>query len=172
MKKVFFLLMTFAAFGTAAIAQDNRKSPTVTTTQKLNSGATITITYGQPSVKGRTIGVDLEPMNGQVWRTGANEATTFETDKPLRVMGYDLPAGKYSLFTLFEPKEVTVIFNKVWKQWGATKYDAKEDAVRTTAKLEPKDVFSEQLTFTIAPNGEILVSWGNKHFTIFVREEK
>lgn len=171
MKKLFSLLAV-AVFTTSAFAQTNRVSPIVTTTQKLNSGATITITYGQPSVKGRTIGVDLEPMDGQVWRTGANEATTIETDKPLRIMHKTLPAGKYAIFTLFEPKTATVIFNKVWKQWGTNKYDANEDVFRVDTKLEPKDVFTEELTFTIDPEGSIRVDWGNKHFTIPVREEK
>lgn len=169
MKKLFSLL-AITLLSASVFAQNNRVSPTVTTTQKLNSGATITITYGQPSVKGRTIGVDLEPMDGQLWRTGANEATTFETDKPIRIMNRTLPAGKYALFTMFEPLAATVIFNKNWNQWGVTKYDINEDAIRVTAKLEPKDVFAEQLTFTIDPSGTVLVSWGNKHFTLYIRE--
>ena len=63
--------------------KSKRPSPPATASQKIESGATITIDYSQPSVKGRTIGKDLEPMDGKVWRTGSNEATVFETDKDL-----------------------------------------------------------------------------------------
>src|SRR5829696_4677740 len=71
--------MTTALFSSLQLsAQDDkskRPSPPAVATQKLKSGATVTINYSQPSIKGRTIGVDLEPMAGKVWRTGANEAT-------------------------------------------------------------------------------------------------
>ena len=57
--------------------KSKRPSPPAKVTQKISSGATISIDYSQPSVKGRTIGKELEPMDGKVWRTGANEATGF-----------------------------------------------------------------------------------------------
>jgi hypothetical protein len=101
--------------------KSKRPSPPATASQKIESGATITIDYSQPSVKGRTIGKDLEPMDGKVWRTGSNEATVFETDKDLTIQGEKLPAGKYGLFTVFTGDTATVIFNKTWKQWGAFK---------------------------------------------------
>src|SRR5450631_4709434 len=81
--------------------KSKRPSPPAKVTQKITSGATISIDYSQPSVKGRTIGKDLEPKDGEVWRTGANEATVFETDKDVTVGGKKLAAGKYGLFTLF-----------------------------------------------------------------------
>lgn len=173
MKKLFSVLcISTALCGTfTTTAQDNRVSKRVTVTETLNQGTKVTVQYGQPSVKGRTIGVDLEPINGQLWRTGANEATTIETDKPLRIMNRELAPGKYSLFTLFEDQLVTVIFNKVWNQWGTNAYDASQDVFRVRAKLNPQDIFSEQLQFTILKEGAINVSWGNKHFSIPLREE-
>ena len=72
-------------------------SPAAVATGKIN-GATITINYSSPSVKGRVIWGDLVPYN-KVWRAGANEATTFETDKELTIEGKKLPAGKYSFST-------------------------------------------------------------------------
>src|ERR1035437_3676395 len=90
--------------------KSKRPSPPAKVSEKLKSGATIGIDYSQPSVKGRTIGKDLEPMEGKVWRTGANEATVFETDKDIMVNGKKLPAGKYGLFTIFSGNDVTVIF--------------------------------------------------------------
>ena len=73
-------------------------------------------------------------MDGKVWRTGANEATVFETDKDVTIDGKKLPAGKYGLFTLFNGNDATIIFNKTWKQWGAFDYNEADDALRVPAK--------------------------------------
>jgi hypothetical protein len=70
---------------------------------------------------------------GKVWRTGANEATIFETTGDLVINGQKLPAGKYGLFTVPGEKEWTIIFNSVWDQWGAFKYDASRDVLRIKA---------------------------------------
>lgn len=151
---VFALCLSFAG-----VAQ--KPSPPATVTQKVD-GVTITINYSQPSVKGRTIGVDLEPMDGKVWRTGANEATTFEVDKDVKVEGKELPAGKYSFFTLVNGKEWTLIFNKTWKQWGAFSYKEADDALRVNVKAEKAEPFAEKMTFTVSDKGKIALSWGDK----------
>src|SRR5688572_22645194 len=132
MKKFFTVAIIAASIfqGLSVKAQDDksaRPSPPATVYQELQSGALISIKYGQPSIKGRSIGKNLEPMQGKIWRTGANEATVFETNQPISIIGNTLPAGKYSVFTIYEGKLVTVIFNKVWDQWGAYKYDASQD---------------------------------------------
>ena len=107
MKKILSMVAIAALFATQVNAQkpaedkSKRPSPPAQVVQKIASGATITINYSQPSVKGRTIGKDLEPMEGQVWRTGANEATWFQTDKNITVNGAALPAGKYSFLHHF-----------------------------------------------------------------------
>ncbi len=141
--------------------KSKRPSPPAKVTQKIRSGATISIDYSQPSVKGRTIGKELEPMDGKVWRTGANEATVFETDKDLTIDGKKLPAGKYGLFTLFNGKEVTVIFNKTWSQWGAFKYKDADDELRikTSYTQAPS---TEKMTFKISPSGVVTLLWGNR----------
>jgi hypothetical protein len=168
MKKLITMAMFAAALmtGIQAGAQDEdkskRPSPPAKITQKIKSGATISIDYSQPSVKGRTIGKDLEPKDGQVWRTGANEATVFETDKAVTVGGKKLPAGKYGLFTLFSGNDVTVIFSKTWKQWGAFKYDAKDDALRIPTKYTTEATPTEKMTFKISPAGVVTLLWGNR----------
>ena len=97
---VFFHCWLFFSLQSCAQSdKSKRPSPPASVTQKVGA-ATITINYSQPSLKGRTIGKDLEPKEGQVWRTGANEATVFETDKDILVEEQSLPAGKYALFTL------------------------------------------------------------------------
>jgi len=141
--------------------KSKRPSPPAKITQKISSGVTISIDYSQPSVKGRTIGKDLEPKDGEVWRTGANEATIFETDKDVTINGNKLPAGKYGLFTLFNGKEVTVIFNKTWSQWGAFKYKEADDALRVKTVYAGASP-TEKMTFKISPAGVVTLLWGNR----------
>jgi hypothetical protein len=142
--------------------KSKRPSPPAKVTQKINSGATISIDYSQPSVKGRTIGKDLEPKDGEVWRTGANEATVFATDKDVIVDGKKLAAGKYGLFTLFNGNDVTVIFNKTWNQWGAFKYKDADDALRVETKYTTEASPTEKMTFKISPAGVVTLLWGTR----------
>ncbi len=142
--------------------KSKRPSPPAKVTQKINTGATISIDYSQPSVKGRTIGNNLEPMDGKVWRTGANEATVFETDRDVTIDGKKLPAGKYSLFTLFNGNNVTIIFNKTWSQWGAFKYKEGDDALRVETKYTTEASPTEKMTFKISPAGVVTLLWGNR----------
>lgn len=140
--------------------KSTRPSPPATVTQKAGE-VTITIDYSQPSVKGRTIGSDLEPMDGQVWRTGANEATTFEVDKDVKVEGQALAKGKYGLFTLKNGSDWTIIFNKTWKQWGAFNYKEADDALRVTVKESKADPFAEKMMFTVGADGVVTLVWGD-----------
>ena len=112
-------------------------------------------------VKNRTIGKDLEPKEGQVWRTGANEATVFETDKAVKINGKELPAGKYALFTISGKENWTIIFNKTWKQWGAYDYKQADDALRIDAKTARSETFAEVMTFSIDKSGQVTLLWGD-----------
>ncbi|MEO8764794.1 MAG: DUF2911 domain-containing protein [Ginsengibacter sp.] len=166
MKKLFTIAMFATAImtGIQACAQEDkskRPSPPAKVTQKIKSGATITIDYSQPSVKGRKIGSAVEPNDGKVWRTGANEATVFETDKDVTVQGKKLAAGKYGLFTLFNGNDVSVIFSKTWKQWG-TDYNEKDDALRVDTKYMTAAAPSEKMTFKISPAGDVSLLWGDR----------
>jgi hypothetical protein len=137
-----------------AFAQETKKpaSPPATATGKIKD-ATITIAYSTPSVKGRTIWGGLEAYN-TVWRAGANEATTFETDKDITVQGKKLSAGKYIFFLI--PKESgtwTAIFNKEPKQWGAYKYEEAKDALRVEVKTKALKATQERLVYKITKSG-------------------
>lgn len=164
MKYLFSLcLVSVSLFTTLnSCAQEDkskRPSPPALVTKNLG-GTTISIDYSQPSVKGRTIGKDLEPMAGKVWRTGANEATVFEVDKDIMVEGNLLPKGKYGLFTLVEGDNWTIIFNKTWKQWGAFTYKEKDDQLRVTVQAGKADLFAEKMAFTIDDTGIVSLLWG------------
>jgi len=139
----------FISSSTQAQTGKKRTSPPASVKQVITSGAEISINYCQPSVDGRTIGADLEPKSGNVWRTGANDATVFETSKDVKINGKLLPAGKYGLFSLSGTENWTIIFNKTWKQWGAFDYKEADDALRVKAKLEKASPFAEKMTFTI-----------------------
>jgi hypothetical protein len=110
-------------------------SPAATVTQTI--GLTdITITYHRPGVKGREIWGKLVPYN-QVWRAGANNATTISFSDDVTIGGKTLKAGMYSFFTLPTQTDWTVIFNSVADQWGAYSYDSTKDVLRFSVKPEP-----------------------------------
>src|SRR5690606_15490973 len=122
-------------------------------------GVTIEIHYSKPSLKGREIGVELAPF-GKVWRTGANEATTFEVDKDVLVQGKPLAAGKYSLYSIPGEEKVDLLFNKGWDEWG-TRYDKAQDVLRVDAG--PSKTVSdsvEQFTITSDKDGTVTLLWG------------
>lgn len=96
---------------TACNGQGKRLSPAKKEVGTVN-GKKITINYSSPSKRKRKIFGGLVPY-GKVWRTGANEATTFEVSKDLMVQGKKLPKGKYGLFTIPGEKEWTIIFQHV-----------------------------------------------------------
>ncbi|MGI9649670.1 DUF2911 domain-containing protein [Chryseobacterium sp. RLHN22] len=142
-----------------AFAQETKKpaSPPMTATGKIKD-ANITIAYSSPSVKERKVWGELVPYN-KVWRAGANEATTFETDKEITIQGKKLPAGKYSFFLI--PKESgtwTAIFNKEAKQWGSYDYKEAQDALRVDIKTKALQTKQEALVYKINKNG-FTVDW-------------
>jgi hypothetical protein len=121
-----------------------RPSPKATVTQ--TAGLTdVTILYCRPSVRGRAIWGGLVPYD-QVWRTGANEATTITFADDVTIEGTKLPAGTYGLFTIPGKDEWTVIFNKGAKQWGAYEYKQADDVLRIKVKPQATE-FHELLTF-------------------------
>lgn len=107
-----------------------RPSPLATVTQAFGY-TTASVSYSRPAVKGRAIWGGLVPY-GQIWRAGANEATTLELTTDAKINGQSLPKGKYALFILPTEKDWTFIFSKNHKTWGSYSYDQKEDALRVT----------------------------------------
>jgi hypothetical protein len=141
------------------VDKSKRASPPAKVSETLSSGATISVDYSQPSLKGRALST-LAPL-GKVWRTGANEATVFEVSQDVKINGKMLPAGKYALFTIPGEKEWTIIFNKTWNQWGDTNYKEADDALRVTSKVSATEEASEMMTFKISKSGKVDLHWGN-----------
>ena len=126
----------------------------------------IDVFYCQPSKKGRDIFGGLVPY-GQVWRTGANEATTFETNKDLLVGGKELPAGKYTIFTIPNENEWEVIFNNKMYSWGVAGFNGEsprkpeyDEAIVKVPVNRLGDVV-EMFTMKIedGENPELTMSW-------------
>lgn len=133
-----------------------RKSPPREVTGKVGD-VDVTVKYGSPSVRGRDIWGALVPYD-QVWRTGANEATTIEVSGDVMVEGQLLPAGKYSLFTIPGAEKWTVIFNKEAEQWGAYDYKETEDALRVEVMPQAREESMEAMTFTLE-EGQLALHW-------------
>jgi hypothetical protein len=132
-------------------AQRQRQSPHETVAATLG-GKKVTIEYGRPYMKGREIFGKLVPY-GQVWRTGADEATVLTTEGDLMLGSLHVPAGSYSLFTIPAENEWTLIVNKTAKQWGAFKYDQGTDLGRVKMKVEKLSAPVEQFTITLDAQG-------------------
>jgi hypothetical protein len=145
MKKaaIFLSLLLFFASSLAISAQGlyiPRESQFGSVSQRVGD-AMITVTYHRPAVKGRKIWGDLVPY-GQVWRAGANDATTFETSVDVTVNGQKLAAGKYALFAIpTATGDWSWIFNKNAGQWG-TEYDQNkaQDVLKISAKAVPGEM--------------------------------
>jgi hypothetical protein len=154
------LLATATSF-----AQDKkpRESPLDSAMGKIGT-ANVKIVYSSPAVKNRAIWGELVPFD-KVWRTGANEATTFSTDKPLMVEGKALPAGKYAFFAIPGKESWTIIFNKTAKQWGAYDYKEADDALRVTVKPKMEAAVQERLKYHVAENGFGL-AWEKLHLHV------
>jgi hypothetical protein len=112
-------------------------------------GANFTITYSRPLKRGRVVFGEIVPW-GEVWRTGANEATHFRTDKDLVIGGTAVPAGTYTLWTIPRPEGWTLIINKQTGQWG-TVYDPAQDLARIEMHDEAPLAREEQFTITLEP---------------------
>ena len=161
--KILFFLTLLTLIGC------NTKSPRQQANGKID-GVAITVDYGAPSVKGRTIWGGLEPYD-KVWRAGANENTTVSFDKNVIINGQPLPAGKYGFFII--PKEHgdwIVIFNKKNDEWGAFSYKQEEDALRVALTPQFTTDVQEQLKYSVADNA-IGFAWEKVRLNIPVKKQ-
>lgn len=125
------------------------KSPEAVVENTYN-GLNVKVTYCQPSKKGRVIFGELLPF-GQVWRTGANEATIISFGQDVSIAGKPLTKGDYSLWTIPGQSGWIAIFNKEKGQWG-TNYDEKQDVLRVRIASRKHSPMAEQFTMTFAPD--------------------
>ncbi len=158
-------ILLFAGFQVMKY-QTKKASPEIEAQYKSN-GKDIEVEYSSPSKRNREIFGALVPY-GEVWRTGANEATTFETKTDLTISGRKLPAGKYTLWTIPNQTEWTIIFNSKQYGWGMG-WDGKiprepeADALQLTVPVQNTETVIEQFTINFAesPGVTMNLMWDN-----------
>lgn len=172
MKKTAMTIPFILTLCMAASAQQDkgkRPSPPAQAQCKLPGGKSISVDYSSPRLKGRKVGGEVAPF-GQIWRTGANEATTFVTDENLlAAKSSNIPAGSYTIFTIPEQDKWTLIINKHTAEWGIPyKYESEELAriPMTVSKLSSP---VEDFTISFDPVGggcTMHLSWGETQASV------
>jgi len=153
--------------------KSKRPSPPAQATFDLGGGKTVTIDYSSPRVKGRTIYGGLVPF-GQVWRTGANEATTFVTTADLSVGGTTVPAGSYTLFTVPNKDKWQLVLSKKTGEWGTDYPGASNDLARIDMKVStlPSPVENFTISFEKAGAGANLnIDWETTRATVAITKK-
>jgi Protein of unknown function (DUF2911) len=168
-------LLAATTYAQMSMPMDNSKalpSPAAETSVTL-SGKTITIHYNSPRLKGRTIGSDIVPY-GEVWRTGANPATTIITPINLKIGTLDVPAGTYTIFTLPNKDQWLFIVSKKTGEWGIP-YPEGNDLGRTpmTSKPMPSSQENMSISFenTHGAATELHVKWGTTDQYVTVKAQ-
>jgi DUF2911 family protein len=164
-KNLFFVGFAALLASNLSAQELPQKSPAASTAYTI--GLTkITIDYSSPAIRERTIWGEVVPYD-EIWRAGANKATTIEFSTDVSLEGKELVAGKYAFFVIAkagDDAKWTVIFNKVADQWGAYQYDESNDALRVDVKPQFKKVNQERLTYSIhdqtADKGYFKMAWG------------
>ena len=176
-RRMLFVAVVIAILAVGISAQEQQKaplSPPGTTSVKFDDGKTVTIDYSRPSMRSRKIFGGLVPY-GQVWRTGANAATTLKTDLNLMIGGAAVPAGTYTLFTIPTESGWKLIINKATGEWG-TDYDEKQDLARVEMKVasnaSPTEQFTISLDKTGAGSATLKLDWASTTASIDVKEKK
>lgn len=163
------VLLTIARPASAQLSMPE-PSPSATINQKIGFTDLI-VKYSRPAVKGRTVFGKLVPY-GELWRTGASDATILTISDPMTVAGKPLPAGSYSLFTIPTRTEWTVILNSYTEGHGTAGYEAKNDVLRFTVKPDSSVRFYESFTIEVQElvknQANLYLTWANTsvHFPL------
>lgn len=159
-KMISLIVMLFMLASVNSVAQENKPKSPKETVKGTVGGANVEIVYCRPSARGRTM-LGGKEVYGQVWRTGANEATTISFDKPVTIEGKPLAAGTYSLWTIPNENEWAFIFNKKTGQWG-TEYEKfkDQDVLKVTTKAGKTPAFVETFTITLDKD-QVNLQWEN-----------
>ena len=180
MKKFALLAAALFAIATLASAQmemshdkSKRPSPPASANCKFSDGKTIKIDYSSPRAKGRKIFGEasekaLVPY-GEIWRTGANEATTFVTDANFTVGGKAVPAGNYTLFTVPKADAWTLVISKKTGEWGTDYAGEKEDLARVPMKVSKTAAPVENFTIAFDQAGSkctLRMEWENTRASV------
>lgn len=166
--------LTCSVLSSAQEDKGKRPSPPAQAQCKFSDGKTITVDYSSPRAKGRKIFGDLVPY-GEVWRTGANEASTFVTTASVSAEGKTVPAGNYTIFTVPAADKWTLIINKHTGEWGIPyKYES-DELLRadTNVSKTPAPVENFTIGFDQAGGGCTMnLDWENTRASIQIQGKK
>ncbi|MFZ0914940.1 MAG: DUF2911 domain-containing protein [Candidatus Korobacteraceae bacterium] len=170
-----FVMLAIAVCTATCVAQEKKPlSPPGEASVKFDDGKTVTIQYSRPSMRSRKIFGGLVPYD-QVWRTGANAATSLKTDADLTIGGAHVPAGSYTLYTLPGTNTWKLIINKQTGQWG-TEYSEGQDLARVDMKVGQKpsgmETFTISLDKTSGTSAVLKLDWENTIASVEVQEKK
>ena len=180
MKKLVLIPAALLALATLAAAQmemgpdkSKRPSPPASTECKFSDGKTVKIDYSSPRAKGRKVFGGLVPY-GDVWRTGANEATTFVAGTNVTVGGKDVPAGSYTIFTVPKADAWTLVISKKTGEWGTDYAGEKEDLTRVPMTVSKTSGPVENFTIGFEQAGRkcsLHMEWENTRAKVEVSEK-
>ena len=166
--------IAIAALAVLVLAQGKPASPPGEATFKFDDGKTVTIQYSRPSMRGRKIFGGLVPY-GEVWRTGANAATSLKTDTALMIGSASVPAGSYTLYSLPTATSWKLIINKQTGQWG-TEYNQSQDLARVDMKVGQRSSPLEEFTISFDKTGgssaTLKLEWDTTIASVDVQEKK
>ena len=155
-KKTAFAIMfafTFCIISSAQEDKNKRPSPPAQARCEFSDGKTITVNYSSPRARGRKVFGELVPY-GAVWRTGANEATTFLTNENLTtVKGTNISPGSYTIFTIPTSNTWTLIINRHTGQWGIPYTYESEELARVPMSVTKLSSPVESFTISFDPTG-------------------
>ncbi len=173
MKRIVTLLLITVLYSGSVKAQLSlpNASPDAEFKQQIGFGE-VEVKYSRPNARGRVIFGSLVPF-GELWRTGAHDATTIRFSEAVKLNDNDIPAGTYSFFTIPNQKEWTIVINKATEMHGTSDYTQEQDLVRFTAKAEKSARYYE--TFTIEVNDfakeevALFLLWENTQVKLTIR---
>ncbi|HVM75048.1 MAG TPA: DUF2911 domain-containing protein [Candidatus Saccharimonadales bacterium] len=149
--------------------KSKRPSPPAQATMDLGGGKSITVDYSSPRLKGRQVGGEVAAF-GQVWRTGANEATTFVNTADVIVGGATVPAGNYTLFTIPNKDKWVLIVSKKTGEWGTDYPGPSNDLARVDMKVSTLPSPVENFTISFA-SGAMNLDWGTTRASVSVAKK-
>ena len=172
LKQLCCLLCCLAIASLSACGQDkaSRTSPAEKASCQLPGGKSVKIDYSSPRMKGRKIFGDLVPY-GQVWRAGANEATTFVTDTDLTVGGTAVPAGSYTIFAIPNADKWQLVISKKTGEWGTAYPGPSNDLARIDMKVSPLSSPMENFTISFDKGSSgctLSMAWENTKASVEV----
>ena len=166
-------VLTLATLASAQHDKSKRPSPSAQAQCKFSDGKTITVDYSSPRAKGRKIYGDLVPY-GEVWRTGANEATTFDTTAYVAIGNINVHPGSYTMFTIPNQDKWTLIINKKTGEWGIPYNYESDELGRAEMSVSKTESPVENFTISFHEMGNgchMYLDWENTRATVEISEK-